>query len=115
MPRTVVGRGMIGVVTAAVTGAMVLGASIFGLATPAHAQPVDMATLTCSEFVGMDQMSTVATIFWIDGFFAGQQNTTVTDMSGMGQATAAIRQACQSNPSEPVFSVIRQLGGGGQQ
>lgn len=100
MRRWGIGLGVIGLV----------GAAAIGAATPAQAQEVDMATLTCGEFAGMDQMSTVATIFWIDGFFAGQRNTTVTDMSGMGQATAAIRQACQANPAEPVFSVIRRLG-----
>ncbi len=95
-------------------GVGLIGALAIGTAMPALAQQVDMATLSCGEFVAMDQMSTVATIFWIDGYFSGQRDTTVTDMGGLGQATAAIRQACQSAPAEPVFGVIQRLSSSSQ-
>ncbi len=76
------------------------------LPTIAYAgQKVDMAELTCKEFMA-DPDGIMPTIFWIDGYLSNASGNTVIDPDQMGQNVQDVAKECNGNPDQKILDLF---------
>ncbi len=68
-------------------------------------QKVDMAELTCKEFMA-DPDGIMPTIFWIDGYLSKGSGNTVIDPDQMGQNVQDVAKECNGNPDQKVLDLF---------
>lgn len=70
------------------------------------AEKVDMAELTCKEFMA-DPDGIMPTIFWIDGYLSNASGNTVIDPAQMTQNVKDVAKECDGNPDEKVLDLFQ--------
>ncbi|MCM5559372.1 HdeA/HdeB family chaperone [Pleomorphomonas sp. JP5] len=68
-------------------------------------QKVDMAELTCKEFMA-DPDGIMPTIFWIDGYLSNASGNTVIDPDQMGQNVQDVAKECNGNPDQKILDLF---------
>lgn len=86
--------------------AIALMACLAALPTVASAgQKVDMAELTCKEFMA-DPDGIMPAIFWIDGYLSKASGNTVIDPDQMSQNVQDVAKECNGNPDQKVLGLF---------
>lgn len=69
-------------------------------------QKVDMAELTCKEFMA-DPDGIMPTIFWIDGYLSNATGNTVIDPDQMTKNVKDVAKQCNDNPDGKVLDLFQ--------
>jgi hypothetical protein len=94
--------------TTNVVAAMLL---TFG-AFPAQAQTsVDVAKITCRQFIFDDIALSKSIAVWLAGYYSGQQHNTVVDMGRMQQNIDKVQDFCRLNLDTPVMDASKRALG----
>ena len=68
-------------------------------------QKVDMAELTCKEFMA-DPDGIMPTIFWIDGYLSHQSGNSVIDVDELVANVKKVAEECASEPDKKVMELL---------
>jgi acid stress chaperone HdeB len=88
---------------------MVFALVMTGIPEKASAVEIDMATITCGEFILMEPDKIGAIAMWLSGFAHAKANSTVFDTQkalGMGKR---VGEYCSNNPEITVMKAGEQL------
>ena len=88
-------------------GWMVMAAAI-ALATPARAEVVDMAAITCGELLNMKDDDAGTILVWLHGYFGGKADDTTFDIKGFEAAAKKIGAFCAQNKKVTLISAAKQ-------
>jgi len=82
-------------------------------AVPAYAQTtIDISKMTCRQLV-FDEIALSRSIaVWLAGYYAGQQHTTVVDMSRIRQSIDKVEDFCRLNLEMTVMDATKKALGG---
>jgi acid stress chaperone HdeB len=75
---------------------------------PARAAPVDMATLTCEDWIDASDDEQDQMIAWLRGYLAGRSSVTLYDARSARGDRDALMVACRRNPTIGVISAMSQ-------
>jgi acid stress chaperone HdeB len=75
-------------------------------ALPARAGPVDMATLTCQDWIDSSDDEQDQMIAWLRGYLAGRSSATLYDTGASRLDHDRLMVACRRNPSIGVISAM---------
>jgi hypothetical protein len=75
---------------------------------PARAAPVDMATLTCQDWIDASDDEQDQMIAWLRGYLAGRSSVTLYDAGAARGDRDALMVACRRTPSIGVISAMSQ-------
>ena len=78
-------------------------------ATIAHAETMDMATISCREFTAMPIERVVVIGSWMSGYFNAKANNTVLDLDRMDEVGAAIGKFCEDHSDIALMKAIEEL------
>jgi hypothetical protein len=81
-------------------------------AFPAQAQTsVDVAKITCRQFIFDDIALSKSIAVWLAGYYSGQQRNTVVDMGRMQQNIDKVQDFCRLNLDTPVMEASKKALG----
>jgi acid stress chaperone HdeB len=66
--------------------------------TPVQAQKVDLSTISCKQFLGMNQESISLILMWMAGYYADQDAPPVVDFGKMKEDATKLAAYCVKNP-----------------
>jgi hypothetical protein len=67
---------------------------------------VDVARITCREFLEMPVARAFVVVGWIGGFYAGRNNDTKVDVLGVADEADKIIALCRENESMPLMTLV---------
>ncbi|HTP91363.1 MAG TPA: HdeA/HdeB family chaperone [Xanthobacteraceae bacterium] len=95
-----------------VLGAVVLGAQAVLVTVPARAQAkVDVAKISCNEFLFDKIAPTKSIAVWLSGFYNGRQHNTVVDLGRMERDIDKVEDYCRLNLEMTVMDAAKNALG----
>ncbi len=83
-----------------------IGALVAVVPTPAAAgEKVDMAELTCKEFLA-DEEGILPTVIWLDGYLSHQSGNTVIDMDQLVENVKQLADECAAAPDQKIMELV---------
>ena len=79
------------------------------VAIPARAAPVDMATLTCQDWIDASDDEQDQMVAWLRGYLAGRSSATLYDAAAARADHGMLMVACRRNPTIGVISALSQV------
>lgn len=86
-----------------IVAAAVLAAAF---AAPALAEGGDMAELTCTELLSMDDSSKGVILFWIDGYLSHKSGVTMVDFDQIKANGAKLGEYCAGHGDAKVLEYV---------
>ena len=75
-----------------------LMAAALAMTSPAHAQKIDLSTITCKQFLAMSQESITLILMWMQGYYMDQDAAAIIDFEKMKDDATKLGQYCGKNP-----------------
>ena len=89
---------------------VVLSGSILALAAPARAQvTIDVAKITCDQYVGYKVTNPQNIAIWLSGYYGGKRDSTLVDTQALTANAKKVRDYCIRNPQTPVMRAVETL------
>lgn len=88
------------------TVAAMLAATFF--AAPAKAEMLDMSTVTCAQLASMKEDEVAWFLIWLDGYLAGQADSTQLDIEQLGAQIDGIAGVCGDKPDLSVLNAAKE-------
>jgi acid stress chaperone HdeB len=86
-----------------------LAISAFVLASPAHAQTVDLSKTSCKEFLSSGKDGIVIVWAWLYGYYADQDADPVVDFGKMTSQGQKLAEQCGKAPDKDVISIAEPI------
>ena len=84
-----------------------LTATILPFATAARADMVDMSTVTCAQLAEFGEEDGSMFLIWLDGWLAGQSDTTTLDVADLEAQINGIAEKCGETPELSVMNAAK--------
>lgn len=91
------------------TAKLSMAALVLGLAAPAMAQSMDVATATCADLVAADADSQGAILLWIDGYTGGVAGDTTLDLTRLEQNVTDAMAICAEDPTKSILEAMQAV------
>jgi acid stress chaperone HdeB len=85
-----------------------LVAVALAVTTPAHAQKLDLSTVTCKQFLesGKDTISLI--LMWMAGYFADEDDPPIVDFDKMKSDAEKLGAYCAQNPTVGLITAAEE-------
>jgi acid stress chaperone HdeB len=90
------------ILSAIVTAAMLAAAS------PAHAQKVDLSTITCKQFLEMSKENIGLILMWMAGYYSDEDASPVVDFDKMKEDAGKLADYCAKNPTVGLITAAEE-------
>ena len=93
------------------TASILFAAAVTMLSVPAHAEVLDLSTLTCEQFLkgGDDEIKMVLT--WMDGWYKGDDDKDIIDTTVFVENAQKFGAYCAANPSISIVNAAEEILG----
>lgn len=78
---------------------------------PARAQQLDLATVTCKDFVGSDKETIGLILMWLEGYYSDQDAKPIVDFDKMKNDGGKLGEYCGTNPSHGLITAADEVMG----
>lgn len=86
------------------TFSMLLVAAALSAPLPAQAQQLDLATVTCKEFVTSDKDTIGLILMWLEGYYSEQDAKPIVDFDKMKANGGKLGEYCGKNPGHSLIT-----------
>ena len=83
---------------------MLMVAAAFLAPLPAQAQQLDLATVTCKDFVSSDKETIGLILMWLEGYYSDQDAKPIVDFDKMKTNGGKLGEYCGKNPSHSLIT-----------
>ena len=90
---------------------IVLAAATLYAPLPAAAQQLDLATITCKQFVDSDKDTIGLILMWMEGFYTDQDAKPIVDFDKMKADGGKLGEYCGKNPTHSLITAAEELMG----
>lgn len=80
-------------------------------AVPDSTQVVDLATITCEQFMKNDEDTIGAIIFWLNGYYKAEDDPATIDFGDMQSRAKELGAYCATNPSHGLITAADEILG----
>jgi acid stress chaperone HdeB len=88
---------------------VLLAAAALCVALPAKAQQLDLATITCKEFVTSEKDTIGLILMWLEGFYTDQDAKPIVDFDKMKTDSGKLGEYCGKNPTHSLITAAEEL------
>jgi acid stress chaperone HdeB len=81
------------------------------LAAPAPAQVVDLAAISCKDFLANSKDNIGLITMWLDGYYTGDDEPAVVNFEKMKEKGAKLSEFCAKNPTVGLATAAEQFLG----
>jgi acid stress chaperone HdeB len=78
-------------------------------AAPAHAQKLDLSTVTCKQFFESSKENIGLVLMWLTGFYADEDAPPVIDFDKMKTDVEKLATYCAKNPDTGLITAADQV------
>jgi acid stress chaperone HdeB len=78
---------------------------------PAHAQQLDLATITCQEFINSDKQTIGMILMWLEGYYSDQDAKPIVDFDKMKTNGGKLGEYCGKNPGHSLITAADDVMG----
>ena len=86
-----------------------LVAAAFAMPLPAHAQVVDLSTISCKDFFESPESRISYVMTWLDAYYRDEDSPPVIDFDKMKRDGAKLGTYCPKNPSIGLITAADKL------
>jgi acid stress chaperone HdeB len=86
----------------------ILVAAALAAATPAHAQKLDLSTISCKQFLDSSQETISLILMWMAGYFADQDDPPIVDFDKMKADAQTLAEYCAKNPTVGLITAAEE-------
>jgi len=76
---------------------------------PLKAQQLDLATVTCKDFVTSDKDTIGLILMWLEGFYAAQDAKPIVDFDKMKENGGKLGEYCGKNPTHSLITAADEV------
>jgi acid stress chaperone HdeB len=87
---------------------VILATAALVAAAPAQAQKVDLSTITCQQFLEMNQQSISLILMWMAGYYSEQDANAVVDFDKMKEDATKLGTYCKENPTVGLITAAEE-------
>jgi acid stress chaperone HdeB len=87
---------------------VIVTAAAIAAATPAHSQQLDLSTITCKQFLELNQQSVSLILMWMAGYYADQDAPPVVDFDKMKEDATKLAGYCAKNPGVGLITAAEE-------
>ena len=88
---------------------MLLIAAALSAPLPAQAQQLDLATVTCKDFVTSDKETIGLILMWLEGYYSEQDAKPIVDFDKMKNDGAKLGEYCGKNPGHSLITAADEV------
>lgn len=88
---------------------MVLVAVALLAPLPVKAQQLDLATVTCKDFIASDKDTIGLILMWIEGFYSDQDAKPIVDFDKMKANGGKLGEYCGKNPGHSLITAADEV------
>ena len=88
---------------------ILLAAATLYAPLPAAAQQLDLATITCKQFVDSDKETIGLMLMWLEGFYTDQDAKPIVDFDKMKADGGKLGEYCGKNPTHSLITAAEEL------
>ncbi len=92
--------------------ALTLG--LLGAASAQAQVTIDVAKVSCQQFLVDKVAPTKYVVLWLSGYFNGQRSNTLIDVGAMDKNADKVEDYCRLNQQTPVMDAVKNALGGGK-
>ncbi len=78
---------------------------------PAQTQQLDLATITCSDFINSDKQTIGLILMWLEGFYSDQDAKPIVDFDKMKSNGGKLGEYCGKNPGHSLITAAEDVMG----
>jgi acid stress chaperone HdeB len=78
-------------------------------AMPAHAQKIDLSTLTCKQFLETSKDHVGLILMWLAGFYAEEDSPPIIDVDKMKGDADKLSAYCGKNPATGLITAADEI------
>ncbi|KWV49828.1 hypothetical protein AS156_14950 [Bradyrhizobium macuxiense] len=83
------------------------------MASPVHAQTsVDMARITCAQYLAMSTGDSAVFSAWMSGWFNQKKGYAFVDLNAYARNVASVKAWCATNPTQTVMAGLERSTAG---
>ena len=75
-------------------------------ASPASAQVIDLASVTCKDFLAHKKDAMVSIMMWLSGYYHGKHGGTVVDFGALQREADKVEDYCRLNLDMTVMDAV---------
>ncbi len=76
---------------------------------PAKAQQLDLATVTCKDFVSSDKETIGLILMWLEGYYSDQDAKPIVDFDKMKTDGGKLGEYCGKNPGHSLITAADEV------
>jgi acid stress chaperone HdeB len=76
--------------------------------SPAHAQKLNLSTVTCKQFIESKPETINLILMWIAGFYADEDDPPVVDFDEMKSNAEKLGAYCAKNPTKRLIAAVEE-------
>ena len=85
--------------------------SVFGISAGRAQETIDVAKITCHQFLAGEVTDSQTLSIWLSGYYNGTRHTTVVNASAFKKHSFDIMDYCISHPDMNLMEVIKNAPG----
>jgi acid stress chaperone HdeB len=89
--------------------ASLLVAGMMACCTPAFAKDLDLSTLTCKQFVNLDEETIKMILIWLDGYYKDQDDPPVIETSQFVENSKKLGEYCGAHPDQGLITAADKV------
>lgn len=78
---------------------------------PAQAQQLDLATVTCKDFIGSDKATIGLILMWLEGYYSDTDAKPIVDFDKMKVDGGKLGDYCGKNPGHSLITAADEVFG----
>ncbi len=91
------------------TLALTLALAVSGSAVLKAQVTIDVAKITCDQFVLFKVASPDTIAVWLHGYYSGKQDNTVVEVETLKANVKKVRGFCLQNPDVPLMKAVEEV------
>ncbi len=76
---------------------------------PAQAQQLDLATVTCKDFISSDKETIGLILMWLEGYYSDQDAKPIVDFDKMKTNGGKLGEYCGKNPGHSLITAADEI------
>ena|SRR5258708_4625681 len=94
-----------------ITGAFLFAATLVLSSAPAHAVVLDLATMSCKQFIESSSDEIKMVLTWMDGWYKGDEDSAIIDTDVFVENAKKFGSYCAAHPTVSVVTAAEKVVG----
>ena len=87
----------------------IMATAFLFVASPAHAQKIDLTKMTCKQFIETSAEQVAAIVTWLSGYYSDEDDPAIVDFDKIKEASEKLADYCRKKPNEEFMDAADEI------